>query len=311
MAGTFTHFTACSSAISNRSALPADLRQLLNRHSEFLYLGAVSPDLPYLSFKTGGVNWADVMHYEKTNAIAVYGHDALKKVWATKGIKEETQLVWLLGFVSHLVIDATIHPIVQAIVGPYAENKEAHRICEMTQDSLIFFEIKKMEVRYSEFSDILKYCRESPHIEDLIGFWTEQTVKAHAEKHEEPSPGLWLETYSDAIDVAEGGSGVVALFRHLETVREYTYSTREDIAANAPDRLKRFYTDIKLPDGGMGSFRELGFNRAVANVTTAWNAFYNGLTSDVVVANVTRNWNLDTGVDMGTRDGTVTYWPKA
>ena len=149
MAGTFTHFVVCEAAMANRKALPANLRQLLNRHSQFLYLGAVSPDLPYLSIKTGKVNWADVMHQEHTNAIAINSHDALKKAWRTGGTPVEIQLVWLMGLVSHLVTDATIHPIVQAVVGRYEEHKDEHRICEMTQDSLIYFEIKNMEIRYS------------------------------------------------------------------------------------------------------------------------------------------------------------------
>lgn len=116
MAGTFTHFMVCDASKANRKALSPDLRKLLNSHAEFLFLGAASPDLPYLSFKTGNVNWADVMHYETTNAIAVIAQ-VLKKVWGSRGVREEVQLVWLLGFVSHLVTDATIHPIVQAIVG--------------------------------------------------------------------------------------------------------------------------------------------------------------------------------------------------
>ncbi len=310
MAGTFTHFMVCDTAKANRNALPADLRQLLNRHSQFLFLGAVSPDLPYLSFKTGNVNWADVMHYETTNAIAVNAHEVLKRVWGSRSEADEIQLVWLLGFISHLVTDATIHPIVQAIVGSYDEHKEEHRICEMTQDSLVYFEIKKTEIRYSEFSSILKFCQESPHIDALVNFWTNQTVKAFSAKNEEPDPELWLETYSDAIDVAEGGSSIVALFRHIGTIREYTYSTREEIVSKHPDRLRQFYMEMKLPNDGTGSFREDAFNRAVANVTTAWNALYAGLTGNVTVGSVVKNWNLDTGEDMNSHARTVSYWEK-
>ena len=308
MAGTFTHFMVCDAAKANRKALPAHLRKLLNRHSQFLFLGAVTPDLPYLSIKTGMVNWADVMHYEHTNAIAINAHEALKKAWGTGGAPEEIQLVWLMGLVSHLVTDATIHPIVQAIVGRYEEHKEEHRICEMTQDSLIYFDIKKTEICYSEFSSILKFCQESPHIEALVEFWTGQTVKAFSVKNEFPDPAFWLETYSDAVDAAEGGSSIVALFRHIGTIREYTYNTREDIVSTYPDRLRQYYQEIKLPTGATGPFREFGFNRAVANVTAAWNALYAGLSTNIAIASVVRNCNLDTGVDMDSPSGVVPYW---
>ena len=64
MAGAFTHFVICDQAKSKKKVLGVELWQLLNKYYQFLFLGAASPDLPYLSFKTGCVNWADVMHYE-------------------------------------------------------------------------------------------------------------------------------------------------------------------------------------------------------------------------------------------------------
>ena len=123
MAGPFTHFVICDVAMSKRQILGSELWRLLNKHSQFLFIGGASPDLPYLSFKTGNVNWADVMHYEKTNGIVASGSDELKKVWASRTAADEINLVWLLGYVSHLVADATIHPIVQAIVGPYEQKQ--------------------------------------------------------------------------------------------------------------------------------------------------------------------------------------------
>jgi hypothetical protein len=254
MAGTFTHFIVCDAAKANRKALPADLRKLLNRHSQFLFLGAVSPDLPYLSFKTGEINWADVMHHEHTNAMAINAHEALKKAWRTGGAPEEIQLVWLMGLVSHLVTDATIHPIVQAIVGRYEENKEEHRICEMAQDSLIYFEIKKMEICYSEFSSILKFCQESPHVDALIRFWAKQTVKAFPDKNEDPDPALWLETYSDAIDAAEGGSsGTSARSASTRTTPERRSSRRTPTGSGSTTRRSNFPPAQRVPSARPGS----------------------------------------------------------
>ena len=51
MAGAFTHFVICDEAQKKRLILAPGLYQLLNKHSQFLFLGAGSPDLPYLSFK--------------------------------------------------------------------------------------------------------------------------------------------------------------------------------------------------------------------------------------------------------------------
>ncbi len=45
-------------------------------------------------------------------------------------------------------------------------------------------------------------------------------------------------------------------------------------------------------------------------MTAAWNALYAGLTGNVTVAGVVKNWNLDTGEDMNSNPRTVSYWEK-
>ncbi len=308
MAGPFTHFIICDAAKRAATIPDTELKRLLNKHSEFLFLGASCPDLPYLSFKTGSVNWADLMHYEKTNGIVINGYEELKKVWKDKGVSDEIKLVWLFGFISHLVADATIHPIVQAIVGPYEQNKEEHRLCEMTQDSLIFNERKNTELRYAEFSSALKFCSKSGHFERLMDFWSEQAVKTYYDKDDVPHPKLWFTTYAEAIDAAEGGSGIVALFRHLEIGGEFIYKTKEEIVSNHPQYYEKYFAKIKLPQGKIGFFPKDGFERAVNNVIDVWNKLFAGLGSGIDVAGIIRNWNLDTGVDMDSHGRIVTYW---
>lgn len=308
MAGAFTHFIICDIAKRRRAALGLDLWRFLNKYSEFVYFGAASPDLPYLSFKIGSVNWADVMHYEKTNSIAISGHAELKRTWSSKTPSDETRLAWLLGFISHLVVDATIHPIVQAIVGPYELNKEEHRICEMTQDSVVFNENKNTDIYYAEFSSILKFCRESPAFDALIDFWKNQILNNYGDKNEEPEPGLWFNTYTEAIDAAEGGSDIVALFRHIGVAKKFLYKPKAEIVSKEPDSYKKYYTEAKLPTGAAASFKKEGFERAVNNVAAAWNMLYSGLSADMVVADTIKNWNLDTGVNMDSPGKEVTYW---
>lgn len=308
MAGAFTHFIICDVAKRKRSSLGLELWRFLNKYSEFLFLGAASPDLPYLSFKTGEVNWADVMHYEKTNSIAISGYDELKRIWPLKNSDNEIKFAWLMGYISHLVADATIHPVVQAIVGPYEQNKEEHRICEMTQDSLIFNEYKNNDIYYAEFSSILKFCKDSESFERLTDFWKNQVIQNYQDKNEEPHPSLWFKTYTEAVDSAEGGSNVVALFRHIGVAKEYIYRTKDEILSDYPQYYQNYYKEVKLPNGSSGSFKKEGFERAINNIIFAWNLLYSGLNSNIVVADVIRNWYLDTGVDLDSPSGEVTYW---
>lgn len=306
MAGAFTHFIISNLVKSKRSVLGRDLWQLLNRHFQFLFLGSACPDLPYLSLKTGNVNWADVMHYEKTNSIVKDGHEKIKTNWNAKTPTDEVKFVWLMGYVSHLVADATVHPVVEAIVGKYEEHKEDHRLCEMAQDSLIYNTIMKTDIRYSGFSKMLKFCRESEHFDQLMDFWKALVLNNYREKAEDPHPALWFTTYAEAIDTAEGSSELVALFRHIGIAEKYIYRTREEIEKDYPQDYVRYFKEVKLPTGSNGNFQKYAFEKAVANVADAWNRLYDGLKAEIVVSQVIRNWNLDTGIDMDTN--VKTYW---
>jgi hypothetical protein len=309
MAGTFTHLMICDVAKTRRSSIGKELYKLLNNRSEFLYLGAVSPDLPYLSFKTGNVNWADVMHYERTNSVVASGYDEIRATWANKTEFDEIRLAWLFGYVSHLVADSTIHPVVQEIVGPYDKNPDGHRLCEMTQDSLVFNKRRKTDISYAEFSEILKYCDKSPHFPNLMDFWKAQIINNYRDIVEEPSPDAWFSSYTKAIDLAEGGSAVVGLFRHLGIGTSYIYMTKDEILKNHIGNYEQYFDHVKLPHGGIGSFSSNGYEYAIGRVTNAWNDLYSGLISGTVnVAGVIKNWNLDTGVDMDSKNKEVTSW---
>jgi hypothetical protein len=307
MAGTFTHFTICDVTKAEHSALGRDLWQLLNNYYYFLFLGAASPDLPYLSFKTGAINWADVMHYEKTNGTFETAYAALRTSWHSRTASDEAMFVWLMGYVSHLVIDATIHPVVQAIVGPYQEHKEQHRLCEMAQDSLIYNIHRNGDIRYAEFLQIIGYCSDSIHFGTVMDFWKGQLLANYSEKGEEPHPTLWFTTYKDAIDAASGDSAVVALFRHIGLGTNYIYKTKQEIETAYPDDHINYFETVKLPGDKVGIFTDV-FQKAVNNVSEAWKMVYGSLTGGTTLEPLIKNWNLDTGVDMDSPEKTVTYW---
>lgn len=309
MAGAFTHFIICDVAKREKKTIGNELMKLLNRHASFLFLGAASPDLPYLSIKTGEVNWADVMHYERTNSIAINGYEELSKRWSSKTVSDEIKLAWLFGLISHLIADATIHPIVKATVGPYERNKTKHRVCEMTQDSIIYSMKKKLDITYTEFSSRLRFCKKSEEFDSLIKFWKDQTIKSYTAKKEAPNPELWFDTYTRAIDVAEGGSDVVGFFRHLGPTKGFVYHPSAEIESEYSENLRNYFLDVKLPNNMSGDFSEFGFNKAVKNVTEAWAKLYTGLGSGTLdVSSIIKNWNLDTGEDMDSPINEVTYW---
>jgi hypothetical protein len=308
MAGAFTHFILCDEGKSRRQALGPELWQLLNKHYRFLFLGAASPDLPYLSIHLGIVNWADLMHYEKTNGIVERGHVRLKKAWSSRTPADEIGFAWLMGYASHLIADATIHPVVEAIVGRYQENKEEHRLCEMTQDAIIYNICRNTEIRYSEFSEMVKFCKESKYFDGLMDFWKKLALDNYPEKGEEPHPSTWFTTYGEAIDAAEGGSEWVALFRHIGLAKGLIYKTSAEIETECPQHYVNYFAQVKVPGGMKVPFRERVFEKAIDHVVSAWKTLFEGLKSPLVVSHLVKNWNLDTGVDMESPEGTITYW---
>lgn len=118
------------------------------KHFKFCELGAVSPDYPYLDVtNNGSAQWADLMHYENTGDMIKAGIQGLKKM---DGEEQRKGFAWLLGYAAHVATDVTIHPVVELKVGSYADNKKAHRVCEMNQDAYIFQRLNLGEVGLSE-----------------------------------------------------------------------------------------------------------------------------------------------------------------
>jgi hypothetical protein len=175
----------------------------------------------------------------------------------------------------------------------------------MTQDSLIYNICRKTDIRYSEFSDMLRFCKESSHYESLMEFWEELLEENYREKGEEPDPSLWFDTYSTAIDSA-GESNLLALFRHIGIAEKLIYKTRAEVEKDYPNDLAKYFKTVKFPGGGTGPFKEMVFEKALNNVASAWKTLYDGLKTELFVAQVIRNWNLDTGVDMNS--GEITFW---
>ena len=154
MAGTFTHWMVIEDALDKYRNKPNKHKyfSVLLSNSHFVLLGAVGPDYPYLSELKNNLlklhSWADRMHYEDTGEFIKCGIENLQP------LKQDAQsfnicMSWLCGYVTHVITDTVVHPVVNAIVGPYMFNTTEHRHCEMIQDSLIFKNIKNTEISYA------------------------------------------------------------------------------------------------------------------------------------------------------------------
>ena len=307
MAGTFTHWMIVEEALDRFNKLP-------NKHSyfpiilgnnHFVTLGAVGPDYPYLSELKNNLlklhSWADRMHYENTGEFIKYGIDNLLKLREQdKQTDLEICLSWLCGYVTHLLADSIIHPVVNAIVGPYLFNSGEHRHCEMIQDSFIFHEVKGVELRYADYVDLIKMCSAFEN-KDLINpaindFWTEILKMSHPggkEKFDSIDPDDWHENF---LSIIGNVSDPIPIFRHIGLEKNLVYKKINEITV---EERKKFIDEIKLPGNNIGKFKENAFNKAVEMVIEVWQKLFIDIekNNSENCASYIKNWNLDTGVD--------------
>jgi hypothetical protein len=237
------------------------------------------------------------MHYENT---FLFIRNGVENLLNLDQKDFEVCLSWLCGYVSHMLADSIIHPVVNAIVGPYIFNQGEHRHCEMIQDSYIFEDIKGVEIRYADYVGLIKMCSDSkkenrinPAIKD---FWSETLRMAHPggkKKFNSIDPDDWHKNF---IPIISKISDPISIFRHMGEEKNVVYKKTNEITK---DERKRFIDEINLPGDKIGSFREDAFNKTVEKVVEVWHKLF----SDIEKKNAEgceayiMNWNYDTGVD--------------
>jgi hypothetical protein len=303
MAGTFTHWMVAEEALDKYEHLPEKhpyFSTILERN-HFICLGAVGPDYPYLTELLSGFlkehSWADRMHYENTGEFIRHG---IRNLLGINGDAFNVCLTWLCGFATHLVTDSVIHPVVQAIVGPYIFNSGEHRHCELTQDSYIFHEIKGLEIEYADYVGLFKMCS-APDDDgkihpDLGGFWTETLKASHptaTKWFDRVDPDSWHKHFLSKISSAEDP---MPIFRHFAEEKDLAYKKTNEII---PEEWQRFVNQVKLPGGKTGEFKKDAFDKSFAAVINTWSRLFVDIenkNSDGPTAYI-KNWNLDTGVN--------------
>jgi hypothetical protein len=306
MAGTFTHWMVAEEALDRYQNLQKNRSYvaIILGLNHFVCLGAVGPDYPYLTELLGNYlkvhSWADRMHYENTGDFVRYG---IKNLLNLEGNAFNTCLAWLCGFATHLVTDSVIHPVVQAIVGPYIFNKTEHRHCELIQDAYIFHNIKGIELRYANYEGLFKMCSNTTDVykinPDLKGYWaqtlklTHPTAVAHFDKID---PDTWHKHFLSRLGSA---AHPMPIFRHFEEEKDLAYKTTDEISL---EERKRFIDQVRLPGNKTGAFKKDAFNKAVEAVIEAWDRLFDVIEKHEPdgAADYIKNWNLDTGVNEDT-----------
>ncbi|MCR4345968.1 MAG: zinc dependent phospholipase C family protein [Sulfuricaulis sp.] len=317
MPGAFAHMLAATQAqqAAESKGLHSVARSTL-KYPQWLQAGTVGPDFPYLHHLRShdpSDSWADLMHYKRTGDVVRAGIKWLSEWTGDRTSKEYQRAVaWLSGYLSHVVLDASVHPVVRAIVGEYEDHAKEHRICEMYMDSFIFKETFGYELVNDEWADYLRHTTDDSGAgmdRAIKAIWEHMLKTTYPNEYEKNRPDFdgWHNGYIQAIDMADNN---LILFRHAFTKNGYCYADSAAIPAQAMTMYIEKATTPKINRFGVKNmhYQEI-FNFGVDNIVQYWTAMNAAIEGEGDISMPTLpNWNLDKGTIDPTGEGNATLW---
>jgi hypothetical protein len=283
-------------------------RAALQDYLPYAALGAVSPDYPNLCKENDAApQWADAMHYTRSCAMVNSGIVNLKK---SRGSARDKQLAWLLGYCAHVVTDMTIHPVVQAKVGVYAENQRQHRVCEMNQDSHIYHRMGDGEIGDSDlFARSVAQCGNHGDINqldrDIVTLWERMLAEVHPDLSTAnlPDCAAWHRGFIARVEEAQAGQ--VRLFPLAANI-----AAKMELSYPHYDQVDRQFIDAQLIPAQKPfhlHYDEI-FEHAADNVVSFWRSMEQSLCDDdPALLPIFGEWNLDNGLD---EHGRLVFWDQ-
>jgi hypothetical protein len=316
MAGGYTHLTLVRSAIRlGRRKIPA-LKDVLDHWGRFAYLGGVSPDYPYLGLDA---DWADLMHKGKADRMIKCAMPLLHRARIDHPDAQEwrQQFAWLLGFVSHIIADVAIHPVVNIRVGKYEVNKAAHRLCEMNQDVWIYKEITGLDLHVSDnMKGAIRSCGTAIDLNDHVeALWKTCLEETFAPRQiQDDQIDKWHAFFIKLVDLAEVGRKIPVFGRHMasgayaypannELDQSYFAKVKVPVSASVKNTVDPDNIDFGQPqDRGRPSSFSAIFKKTRGHILEAWTVLSDDLFGDDTHLGVDHmttfgDWSLDTGVD--------------
>lgn len=271
-------------------------------------LGAVSPDYPNLvrGNGTAAARWADAMHCTSACEMISSG---IRRIRSAKGTVRARQFSWLLGYCAHVAADVTIHPIVQAKVGVYAQNQRMHRICEMHQDSYIYRRMGLGEIGVSNFFALaVAQCTNVADItqldDDIVMLWQGMLKEVYPEQFSLQPPDVlsWHRAFV-AMIAAGDRENQVKLFPLAGVI-----SAKMELPYPPYDMIDRQFIERQLVPREVPvhlHYDEI-FDRAAGNVVNLWKQVERAV-CDTDPEQMPRfgDWNLDSGCD---EHGRLVFW---
>ncbi len=312
MPGSYAHITLVNLAsekrrLRNVKDFPLEAIDAANLHSNFLALGSISPDYPYLDLGSGdSKQWADKMHNTHTGQSVFVGAELVRQL--PKGKTKEKCLAWLMGYSAHVFTDMFIHPVVKLRVGSYAGNETEHRRCEMHQDAYIFRRMGIGMPQVSGFVEatILTCCDEEDPKRldpDLKSLWEEllRTVHPKIFSSDLPQINKWHQRcYKILEKLLPTSSNLIGFARHACDGLAFSYPTPEEID-------KSYIENLAVPSKGHMHYDDI-FDAAIVCVQESWvDVTRQALSGGNLIAYRNDEWNLDEGYNE-TDQNNLVFW---
>ena len=317
MSGSYAHI-AIGNLASEKSKLlgiegfPREAIDAANLHVNFLELGCISPDYPYMDLGSGDSKaWADTMHYTHTCNTVCTGAELLRGY--SPGIKRDKCLAWLMGYTAHVVTDMCIHPIIELKVGQYEGHETPHRRCEMHQDVYIFRRIGTGMPQVSDHlnATVLK-CSDKDDPErldqDVETLWDQilQTVHNSQFQTDPPDMDKWhRRCYGILQKLLPTTSRFVGFARHVCDGLGFLYPTFEEVDQH------EYIRNLLVPGNRHMDYGPI-FDLTMKHIQKVWRDVTDfALGGSTPIAFRDEEWNLDTGKTRVAGNDKLVFWEVA
>lgn len=290
MPAPFAHFTLFEKA--KEKLCESDdftlIQTSISDYSEFGLLGANSPDFPIVCLDKaweGNLHGSTASNYVKAaiEIIPTYPEEVQRKY-----------ISWFCGYISHMVGDAVIHPVVNERVGRYLGHEIEHQCCEIHQDALIFQTLGLDSAGKCEYvKNIVRNCCEETDRtkldSELVAFWRKLTEKAFP-KETVPDFNLWFAAYTGVVDLISEESEWVSLRKIAKRLG------KDQLIQVTPETIEETYIySLPTPYGKTINYQVL-FNKAVNFTVKMWKIFGESLAKNKKLKSpLSLKWDLNTG----------------
>lgn len=309
MPGTFAHFVLVHEAAAALSKAFRQVKIAVNRFGPFTLLGANSPDFPLLDFPVMlfSKKWEDLLHGPTAGAVI---EPAISLLRSLSGDQRQICLAWFCGYLSHMVADTTIHPVVNLRVGPYDGNEEPHQTCEIHQDAHIFSRLNIGLIKKAEYmQNVVETCSSPTNRlalrKEIHNFWESMTQSAFPAESL-PNFHRWFDAYTGIVDnLAEEDSQEGFLWPSFLRPVAKVLGKAHLLHINPEKIDPSFINDLLAPHEQKFSYDAI-FAKAVQNTVTAWQAVDGALSAGgPLPLPLSAQWNLNTGM---IDKSTFLYW---